>query len=392
MIETLLGGLSPQQFLSEYWQKKPLLIANALPEFESPIDPDELAGLACEDEVESRIILERDGLHPWELRHGPFSEEDFTELPETHWSLLIQECNKYIPELAQLLEWFNFIPNWRVDDVMVSYAPRDGSVGPHTDQYDVFLIQALGTRRWQINNQEHQPSELLPDLDLRILKNFHAEQEWIVKPGDILYLPPGVAHYGVALEDCMTLSVGFRAPAQQDLLTHFVDYLGSRISSTREPRYSDPDLTLQQHPGEITIDDIAKVGRIIEQAITNNDLLPRWFGQFATTPKNEVVDVALDEPLDATAFLEKLFLQKSLYRSEYSRFAFIKIDPQQIAFYIDGIERIITGQQSQLVMLICDRRYYSISDLTPYLDHPACISELVNLTNAGMLYFQSDDE
>lgn len=392
MRETLLGGILPQQFLSEYWQKKPLFIANAIPEFETPVDPDELAGLACEEDVESRIILEHDGLHPWELRHGPFTDEDFNELPATHWTLLIQECNKYIPELAQLLEAFNFIPNWRVDDVMVSYAPVDGSVGPHTDQYDVFLIQAMGTRRWQIDSRPDQSTSLVPDLELRILNHFAPEQEWIVKPGDILYLPPGVAHYGVAQEDCITLSVGFRAPTHQDILSGFVDFIGTQLVSGQEPRYTDPELKLQKHPGEITSEDITKLANIIEQSIKHPKLLPHWLGHFCTVPKTEPEDLSLDNSLDSTGFLEKLFLLKSLHRSEYSRFAFIRQDAQTVLVFIDGEENPFSGKQAELGMLICDQRQYHVSELTPYLEHPDCLDLLINLTNLGILFFPEEDE
>lgn len=391
MLKQLLGGLSPQQFLSSYWQKQPLFVANAIPEFESPIDPDELAGLACEEDVESRIIVERDGLHPWELRHGPFSELDFSELPATHWTLLVQECNKYVAELAQILEWFNFIPNWRVDDVMVSYAPEQGSVGPHLDQYDVFLIQAMGTRRWQIDTRADQATDLIPDLDLRILQQFSAEQEWTVKPGDILYLPPGVAHYGVALEDCITLSVGFRAPAHQDLITSFVDYLGTHINHN-ELRYADPDLKLQKHPGEITPEDVAKIGEIIRQQLLHMEQLPQWFGHYITSPKNVPEDLSLQETVDTTAFLEKLFLIKSLHRSEYSRFAFVKQDAQHILMFIDGEGKRLSGKQAELAMLICDQRQYPVSELTAYLEYPACVEQLIALTNAGILYFPEDDD
>ena len=167
----LLGGLNPARFLADHWQKKPLLVKNALPGFTSPISPDELAGLACEEEVESRIVLECDGPQPWALESGPFDEDRFAHLPETHWTLLVKEGNRYLPELVTLLEQFNFIPNWRIDDIMVSYAPAHGSVGPHIDQYDVFLIQGLGQRRWQISTDPVADDNVIPGIDLRIMRS-----------------------------------------------------------------------------------------------------------------------------------------------------------------------------------------------------------------------------
>lgn len=188
----LFGDITVEEFLADYWQKKPLLVRQAIPDYRSPISADELAGLACQENVESRIVLEKDRLAPWSVLHGPFYESDFSTLPDTHWTLLVQECNQHVPELALLLDSFNFIPNWRVDDIMVSYAVEHGSVGPHTDQYDVFLLQAEGTRHWKINRSLDKDAAYLEDTELRILNNFESEQDWILEPGDMLYLPPGV--------------------------------------------------------------------------------------------------------------------------------------------------------------------------------------------------------
>jgi len=195
----LLGGLTPERFLAEYWQKRPLLVRQAIPGFKSPLSADELAGLACEPEVESRLILEKGGSRPWQLEHGPFEEERFATLPESHWTLLVQRVNHWVPAVADLLDHFAFLPSWRLDDIMISYAADQGSVGPHTDQYDVFLLQGAGRRRWQIDASVTDESPLLDHPDLRILAQFHATDEWVLEPGDLLYLPPGLAHYGVAL-------------------------------------------------------------------------------------------------------------------------------------------------------------------------------------------------
>lgn len=389
MPTNLLGELSPQRFLDEYWQKKPLLIRNALPGFRSPIDPDELAGLACDDDVESRIILEKDGVSDWELRHGPFSDQDFTELPETHWTLLVQECNRHVPALAGLLDQFRFIPNWRVDDVMASYAPAHGTVGPHTDQYDVFLLQGLGTRRWQINTDTTQ-AELLPGLDLRILKHFETESEWVVEPGDLLYLPPGVAHYGVALEDCITLSIGFRAPTHQDILSGFVDHLGEQLNGASEPRYTDPDLTVQQHPGEISPAAIAEITRIIQSATADETRIRHWFGRYITEPKNALPDLRPDQPVDAAALLEQLQNRHSLHRSEYSRFAFLA-DSHSTRLYIDGEEIALPDTLGFASALLCDKREYTHEDLKAHLQNGDFINLLVALCNTGKLYFETDE-
>ncbi|MFB6273326.1 MAG: cupin domain-containing protein, partial [Salinibacter sp.] len=244
----VLGDRSPADFLDTYWQTRPLVVRDALPNFRSPLSPEELAGLACEEDVESRIVLEEGGEHPWELRHGPFLSEDFLELPETHWTLLVQEVDRLIPEVGALLDHFRFLPDWRLDDVMVSYAPTHGTVGPHVDNYDVFLLQGAGHRRWKIGTAPVEDDEIVPGLDVRILADFEADEEFVLGPGDLLYLPPRVAHYGVSTDDaCMTYSIGFRAPRHQDLVANFLQHAVDTIDP--DARYSDPDLTPVDHPG-----------------------------------------------------------------------------------------------------------------------------------------------
>ena len=196
-------GLDGETFLRDYWQKQPLLMPAALPTQSFTLTPDELAGLACEPQFESRLILEdEEGL--WEVRQGPFAEADFAALPESHWTLLVQDVDKYVSDTVSLIEAFDVVPDWRIDDVMISYATDRGGVGPHSDAYDVFLMQASGRRRWRISDRHYAESDLLPGIDQRILARFHTAQEWVLEPGDVLYLPPGVAHWGTAEGPCMT--------------------------------------------------------------------------------------------------------------------------------------------------------------------------------------------
>jgi 50S ribosomal protein L16 3-hydroxylase len=211
-----LGALSPEQFLTEYWQRKPLLVRNAFPGFTPPIDGDDLAGLACEPLAEARVVSGSLAGAAWTLRHGPFEEQEFAGLGERDWTLLVQDVEKHYPPLAELLDAFAFLPSWRLDDIMISFAAPGGSVGPHVDQYDVFLLQADGHRRWQIAT-DFDPAPAA-DLPLDMLANFRAQQEWLLGPGDMLYLPPGVAHHGVAEDACLTYSIGLRAPSAADLL------------------------------------------------------------------------------------------------------------------------------------------------------------------------------
>ena len=209
---TRILGMSAARFLREHWQKKPLLVRGAFPALRDPLTPEELAGLSCEEGIESRIVRERGGREPWEVTFGPHPESRFASLPARGWTLLVQELNRHVPEAALLLEHFAFLPNVRVDDVMVSYAAPGGSVGPHLDSYDVFLVQGMGERRWKYDTRPTKDTRLRDGLDLRILQRFTPDADEVLRAGDLLYLPPGFAHHGVAVTPCLTYSVGFRAP------------------------------------------------------------------------------------------------------------------------------------------------------------------------------------
>lgn len=244
-LRQLLGGLSPARFLSEYWQKKPLLVRQALPGFGDWLDRGGLSALACDEDAESRLVSRSRGR--WRLAHGPFETQELQALPAKGWSLLVSGVNHFLPQGDELLNAFDFIPRARLDDLMVSFAPDGGGVGPHFDSYDVFLIQGLGRRRWEISDQDDL--ELEPDSPLRILRRFEATQSWELEPGDMLYLPPRFAHNGIAIGDCMTWSVGFRSPKQEEVLGQFLNYLQDHLHA--EGIYSDPDLKRPSQPAEI---------------------------------------------------------------------------------------------------------------------------------------------
>ncbi len=270
---TYLGNMSVETFLADYWQQKPLLIRQAFPGFRSPVSPDELAGMACETDA-ARLILEKGGRQPWEVRHGPLENEDFTGLPDSHWTLLVNDTEQLLPELSALVALFRFIPDWRIDDLMISFAVSGGSVGPHIDAYDVFLLQGQGQRRWQISEQPCAEDNFLPDIELRVMRTFSAEQDWTLNPGDLLYLPPKVAHYGRALNDCMTFSIGFRAPSQADLLERL---LGELIDSPAlQQRFSDPQRVLQDNPAIISEQDLQQLGDFLLAALPDEKRVREW--------------------------------------------------------------------------------------------------------------------
>jgi 50S ribosomal protein L16 3-hydroxylase len=262
-----------EAFVRQYWQKKPCLLRNAIPDFETTISPEELAGLACEEDVHCRLVMETGAEPPWTLRYGPFQENDFLDLPESNYSLLVSECEKWLPEMSELLDHFRFLPDWRIDDLMISYAPPGGSVGAHVDQYDVFLLQAMGTRRWLYNETPARGDEaIIPGLELAILQDFRPEKDVTLNPGDILYLPPGHAHHGIALDSCMTYSVGFRAPGADAVLESFA--LESERLGAFE-RYRDADLELERHHAEITDREIERLRALTQRLLDQSPELWR---------------------------------------------------------------------------------------------------------------------
>jgi 50S ribosomal protein L16 3-hydroxylase len=280
---TLLGGISAEEFLKEYWHKKPLLVRNAIPDFSGLLNPDELAGLACEEDAQSRLISFKG--KQWKMEQGPFNEDRFAQLPERDWTLLVQELNHHLQEAADLLQQFNFIPHARLDDLMVSYAPDGGGVGPHFDSYDVFLLQGLGQRLWRISEQEDL--SLVEGSPLRILKNFNTDQEWTLSPGDMLYLPPHVAHWGIAVGDCMTYSIGFRAPSAQEFGIEFLNYLQEH--KTLFGQYRDPDLSLQDAPAEIAHPMISSVHQMLEGLKWDDEDVADFLGRYLTEPKVHIL-------------------------------------------------------------------------------------------------------
>jgi len=292
---TLLGGLTPAAFLRTHWQRQPLLVRGAVPDFVNPIEPDELAGLACEAGVRSRLVQGHPAHKHWSVEYGPFPAERFQTLPARAWTLLVFDIDHHWPEAPEWLERFDFIPNWRRDDLMVSYAAQDGSVGPHIDAYDVFLFQAQGRRRWQIQQPPPADPVCLPDLPLAILDDFQPTSDWILEPGDLLYLPPGIPHWGIAQDNhCMTWSIGFRAPAWRDLLFSRLEAIldVARPHRGADPLFTDPGRTASEHPHEIAAADLAALRRGLLERFGDPATLDRFLGEFLTRPPD--VDAGFD--------------------------------------------------------------------------------------------------
>lgn len=282
MQSGLLAGLRPRAFLSRHWQKRALLARGAIPGFEGFLGRDALIRLACRDDVESRLVL-RDG-RQWTVRHGPFRRHEFVALPARNWTLLVQGVNLHVAEGADLLARFDFIPHARLDDLMVSYAVPGGGVGAHFDSYDVFLLQGFGRRRWQVSRQ--RDLDLVSGAPLKILRRFRAEDDWILDPGDMLYLPPQCAHHGVALDECTTYSIGFRAPALRELTAGFLEDFADRLEL--DGLHADPDLKPTRTPGRIGSDLVRVTEANLAKLRFRRSDVEDFLGRHLTEPKAHI--------------------------------------------------------------------------------------------------------
>ncbi len=339
----LLGGLTVRQFLRDYWHKQPLLVRNAIPGFNGLLSPAEMMELACRDTVESRLVCQAKN---WSLDHGPFRSTDFKKLPKQNWTLLVQSLDHHLTSGAALLEQFTFIPRARLDDLMVSYAVPGGGVGPHFDSYDVFLLQGKGHRRWRISAQENL--DLVENLPLKILSHFESETEFVLGPGDMLYLPPKYAHDGIAEDDCMTYSIGFRAPSFQELGEGFLNFLHDELELPG--RYADPDLVLQKHSGEIPRAMLEQIAENLDRIRWDEDTTAAFVGRYFSEPKPDVFFSPPAKPLSEKVFMARL--TKHGFKPDVkSRLLF-----SGTQFFINGEDFGATGAERKALMQLADTR------------------------------------
>jgi len=381
------GVLGPYEslFLAEYWQKKPLLIRGAFPGGIQAVDPDSLAGLSCQEGIDSRLVLEH-GQYPWQTLQGPFEDDVFTRLPKTHWTLLVQAVDRLLPEVSAVRESFRFIPNWRLDDIMISYAVDQGSVGPHTDHYDVFLIQAMGKRRWQYGAAALSEPKFIDGLDMKILESFEAAHDFVLEPGDMLYLPPQLAHHGVAVGECMTYSIGFRAPTQNELLVSYSQFLlqseNHEIFYKDDPKaprstaatLSDPDLI---HDGELE-----RLRQLMIASLQDDRVFRRWVGAFLTEPRN--FHELSEEQATAVELRKILGRDKVLVKVEGGRFAYHSLGAE-LFFAVEGESLVLDVGLLGLVQMLCAEEAYRTEEILRYSACAGFDELLVHLWNQGFI-------
>ncbi|MBW8184755.1 cupin domain-containing protein [Shewanella nanhaiensis] len=376
-----LGELTPEQFLKEYWQKKPLVIRKGFSNFRDLLSPEEMAGLACDEMVESRRIYKEQG--EWQAEFGPF--DSYEHLGESDWTLVVQALNNWVPDAEQLIQCFDFIPRWRFDDVMVSYATPGGGVGPHIDLYDVFICQGSGRRRWRVGDRgDHREFAAHPAL-------LHTEAfEPIIDvellPGDILYLPPGYPHDGVTLEESMSFSVGYRTASAKDMVSALADHLIDNELGCEQ--IEDPDRTISLQSGRVDESDLA---RIKAQLLAKLDdrLLSEFSGRYLTASKCELDLPEQSLGFHATDILEMLKAQ-TLIRLGGLRVLYFDASVKQGLFYINGEEYQLSSALSDAIPILCDQQQLSYTCIAPWLDNREFIEQLTLWVNAGFWYFEED--
>ncbi|MEM8561024.1 MAG: cupin domain-containing protein [Pseudomonadota bacterium] len=365
--------LDKRNFLDKYWQRQPLLIPAALDPFIVPLSADELAGLALEEHVESRIIEYRDG--QWCSIHGPFAEADFKR--SAPWTLLVQSVDHHVPPVAELRKLVDFIPQWRIDDVMMSYAVDGGSAGPHYDNYDVFLLQGEGERLWRLGQRCHRDTPKLSDSEPRIIEEFQCEQEYLLGSGDILYIPPGVAHWGIARGECTTFSIGFRAPRVVDLISRWADSVLEMTDASLF--YADSTRPKDARPGEISTREIERAAELVRRTIAA-DTDGRWFGELVTEAKG---DFRLDHT-ELESARQRLGQPHVVTLSPAAKLAWMQ-QSMGITVFANGECRVFSSLILDTLVTLCDSWRISNASLANALVQDECAELLEFLLDTGCI-------
>ena len=367
-------NLDRDKFLAQHWQSKALLIRNAISEFKPPVSSHELAGLALEDQVESRLVECRDNV--WKVHHGPFHTDDFDRDPP--WTLLVQAVDHYFPDVAALRKLIDFIPQWRVDDIMVSYAVEGGSVGPHYDNYDVFLLQGSGERLWKLGQFCDDTTALLPHDELRILDAFETSEEHLLRCGDILYVPPGTAHWGIAQSECTTFSIGFRAPRISDMVSRWADQLLEKLEP--ETFYRDAKRGPMTRPGEIHQRDLDRALAQLQGALDQADG-SHWFGELVTDPHDTPLQDE-DDLAQARAVLKDGPETVELYPA--AKLAWQK-DARNIVVFANGECQKFDESVLPSLLVLCENWRLTASDMKTALADTGTVALLNYLVDSGVI-------
>ncbi|UUM29654.1 cupin domain-containing protein [Vibrio japonicus] len=366
------------QFLTEFWHKKPTIIKQGFNNFDDPISPDELAGLALEDDIDSRFISNKDG--KWKAKHGPLPETLFENLPESHWQLVVQACNHWHLGAAELVEPFKQLPQWLFDDLMVCFSAPEGGVGPHIDQYDVFIVQGSGKRRWRVGDiDKGQYKESIQGGALRQIEGFDAIIDEVLLPGDILYIPPGFPHEGHTIEPSMSYSLGFRSPKEQELLSNFADYV--LANDKGDVHLHNPSMQTQKNTGEILSTDVDLLTQMLKNALNSEKDISEFLGNMLSQSRHQLDVVEPEENISADELQVHLMQSGCIRKVSGLRALFHQQDATSL--YVNG-ERFCTFSPD-LTHLLCNQDELNSDDLNSQLND-AQLELLCTLVNKGYWY------
>lgn len=370
-------------FMQTSWQKQPQVIKQGFANFQDPISADELAGLALEEEIDSRFIANRD--QQWQVEHGPFAEDFFAKLPEDHWQLAVQAANHWHPGPAELMAGFKALPQWLFDDVMVCYSTPGGGVGPHIDQYDVFIIQGQGQRRWRVGAKDcGQYQESIQAKALRQITGFDALIDTILEPGDILYIPAGFPHQGDTLQPSLSYSIGYRSPTEQELLSNFADYMIALDMGDKH--LHKPTMQPQSHFSQILSDDLASLTQMLTNSLSDPERIRDFLGAMLSQSRHSLNIISEDDPIDEQELQQYLFQGDSLYKVAGLRTLYHQ-GFAHIA-YVNGERFAVDESLQPLLETLCNQESMSLQDMpeSPTTSHWQLLTSLVN---KGYWYMES---
>lgn len=391
LLEKIMYQLSfsLKEFLAEYWQKKPVIIKGGFENFQDPVTPEELAGLTLESDVDSRFVSNLN--NEWKAEHGPLSEELFDTLGETNWSIIVQAANHWHEGAAELFKPFKQMPNWLFDDIMISYSVPDGGVGPHIDQYDVFIIQGQGKRHWRVGDigeyqEEHRHGAL------KQITGFDPIIDQILEPGDILYIPPGFPHDGYALEPSMSYSAGFRSPKEQELVSNFADFIIENEQS--DVHYHNPDLKAQTHGTKITTQSFEDLKAMMLNAMSNEQSLKQFMGEYLSNSRHHLNILPDTEKWTTEELLSYLQSGQALIKVAGLRTFYHEVEAceDNMTLYIDGESYVFPLTVKNDVIALCEASEFTLLDVENLLQDPHSVANLLQFVNIGYWFVESDED
>ncbi|MBD1558246.1 cupin domain-containing protein [Vibrio sp. S9_S30] len=376
-------SFSLEAFLNHYWQKKPTIIKGGFSHFSDPLSPEELAGLTMEEDIDSRFVSNLED--NWVAEHGPFPEEKFANLAETNWSFIVQAANHWHPEAAELVKAFDAMPNWLFDDLMISYSVQGGGVGPHIDQYDVFIIQGLGKRHWRVGALDKgQYQETCRHSALRQIEGFDPIIDDVLEPGDILYIPPGFPHDGYALEPSMSYSVGYRSPKQQELLSNFADYVLAHDMG--DHHLHNPAQETQETTGVIQHKDLNQLKAMLKNSLSDEATLDKFIGCLVSQSRHQLDIVAAEEEWTSEQLQHHLQEGGIIERVSGLRAYYHEYAP--LTAYINGDVLSVEESQQALIVLMCDQSVIIWDDIENSGDAGTALGILCDFVNRGYWFIQ----